>query len=95
MIVEADKRKYKLIENVRDAFNEEEFLSRYTPFYEVYDYIVGDVAYSKLRLKGFNNKTNRTFNKFNDYSKVEKYIKENCAYGCKYFVLERVKEVKE
>ena len=56
MIVEVDNKKYKLIENVRDAFNEEEFLNRYTSFYEVYDFIVGDIAYSKLRLKGFNNK---------------------------------------
>ena len=94
MIVEVDKYKYKLIENVKDAFEKEEFLNKYTPFFEVYDYIVGDIAYSKLRLKGFNNKNNRTFNKLNDYNRLEKYIKENCAYGCKYFILEKIKETK-
>ena len=67
-------------------------MNRYTPFFEVYDYIVGDIAYSKLRLKGFNKKSNRTYNKMNDFSNLEKYIKENCAYGCKYFVLEKVKK---
>ena len=24
-----------------------------------------------------------------DYEKVESYIKNNCAYGCKYFVLKK------
>ena len=35
-----------------------------------YDYIVGDIAYSKLRLKGFNNKSNKNFNKINDYKNI-------------------------
>lgn len=95
MIIEVDKNKYNLIENVKDAFDKEEFLNRYTPFFEVYDYIVGDIAYSKLRLKGFNKKNNKTFNKLNDYNHLEKYIKENCAYGCKYFILEKIKETSE
>ena len=50
---------------------------KYTSFFEEYDYIVGDIAYSKLRLKGFNKKDNKNFNKINDYQNVEKYIKEN------------------
>lgn len=92
MNIKTDKYEYKLIENVRDAFNEEAFLERYTPFFEIYDYIVGDIAYSKLRLKGFTNKTNKAHNENNDYKRLESYIKDNCAYGCKYFVLERIIE---
>ncbi len=92
MIIEVENNKYKLITDVKEGFDKEEFMNRYTPFFEVYDYIVGDIAYSKLRLKGFNKKSNRTYNKMNDFSNLEKYIKENCAYGCKYFVLEKVKK---
>ncbi len=92
LIIEVENSKYKLIKNYREAFDKEEFLQKYTSFFEMYDYIVGDIAYSKLRLKGFAVKGNKLFNKINDYSNVDKYIKENCAYDCKYFILEKIKE---
>ena len=82
-------KNYKLIENYKDAFNEEEFLSKCTEYFEGFDYIVGDIAYGKLRLKGFNKKDNKSFKDINDFSKVKEYIRDNCAYGCKYFILER------
>ena len=90
MKIEIENNKYELIENYKDAFNEDEFRNRYTSYFEEYDYIVGDIAYSKLRLKGFNNNKNKLFNKINDYSKVKEYIKNNCAYGCKYFILKKI-----
>ena len=82
-------KEYTLIENERDAFNEEEVRNLCTDYFEGYDYIVGDIAYSKLRLKGFTKKGNKLNNKNNDFSKVKDYIKNNCAYGCRYFILER------
>ncbi len=88
-IIEVEGKKYKLIKDYRDGFDEEMFKEKYTSFFEEYDYIVGDIAYSKLRLKGFNDKDNKNFNKINDYKNVDKYIKENCAYGCKYFILKK------
>ena len=91
MIIEVEKNKYKLIKDYRDAFDKDLFLEKYTSYFENFDYIVGDIAYSKLRLKGFNNKDNKFYNKINDYKNVDKYLKENCAYDCKYFILERVK----
>lgn len=81
--------KYKLIENYNDAFNEAEVLSKCTDYFIEYDYIVGDIAYNKLRLKGFNKNNNKNFKSINDSSKIKKYIEENCAYGCKYFILEK------
>ncbi len=80
---------YKLIENYNDAFVEEEFFSKCTDYFKGYDYIVGDISYGKLRLKGFNKKDNKNFNSINDFSKVKTYIKDNCAYGCKFFILEK------
>ena len=58
MEIEVENNKYKLIENYKDAFDKEMFIARYTDYYKEYDYIVGDIAYSKLRLKGFNKKNN-------------------------------------
>ena len=85
-----DGNEYILIKNYRDAFELEEFLNKCTDYFMDYDYIVGDIAYSKLRLKGFNKKDNKNINKINDYKNLEKYIKDNCAYDCKYFVLEKI-----
>lgn len=90
MEIKVENIEYKLIENYRDAFDKEMFLARYTDYYKDYDYIVGDIAYSKLRLKGFNNKCNKNFNHINDYDGVKKYIKENCAFDCRYFILEKI-----
>ena len=90
MIVKVEENEYKLIKNYKDAFDEDMFKGRYTSFFEIYDYIVGDIAYSKLRLKGFYKKGNKNLNKINDYNNVEKYIKDNCAFDCKYFILEKM-----
>ena len=94
MIIEVDNNKYKLIKDYRDGFDKDLFLEKYTNYYENYDYIVGDIAYSKLRLKGFNKKDNKLFNKINDYKNVDKYLKENCAYDCRYFILEKINDKK-
>lgn len=91
-IIEIENNKYKLIENYNDGFDEEEVKEKYTDFFNEYDYIVGDIAYSKLRLKGFNKKENKNFNSINDYSRIKKYLKENCAYGCKYFIMEKIQK---
>lgn len=90
MIIKVENNEYKLIKNYKDGFDEEMFKERYTSYFENYDYIVGDIAYSKLRLKGFNKKDNKNINKINNYKNVEDYIKNNCAYDCKYFILEKV-----
>ena len=90
MYIEIDNNKYELIKDEREAFNEEEFRSRYTDYFKDYDYIVGDIAYSKLRLKGFNDKTNKNYNKINDSKNIDIYILDNCAYGCKHFILKKI-----
>ena len=87
--VEINDIKYEIIKDYRDAFNLEEFESRLTDYFKDYDYVVGDIAYGKLRLKGFYDDKNQKANKINKYSSLDKYIEENCAYGCKYFVAKR------
>lgn len=97
MVLKMDKKiianniEYELIKNYRDAFEKEEFVSKCTDYFIDYDYIVGDIAYSKLRLKGFYKSNNKKVNKINNYDNLEEYLKDNCAVDCRYFILKRSK----
>jgi len=82
---------YELIKDYKNAFELEQVKEKYTEYFKPYDYILGDWSYGKLRLKGFCDKTNKKFNQINDFNTVEKYIKENCAYDCQYFILKQIK----
>ena len=93
MVIQMNKKindqEFKLIKD-NNGFDKEEVESKLTDYFDEYDYIVGDWSYGKLRLKGFCKKENKKINKTNDYEKLDDYLKNNCAYGCRYFVLERV-----
>ena len=80
---------YELIED-NNGYDEEEIINKATDYFMPYDYIIGDWAYGKLRLKGFCDKQNKIYNKINDINNKDLYIKENCAYGCRYFVLKKL-----
>ena len=85
---------YELVEEYKDGFDKEALEERYTSYFEGYDYILGDWAYGKLRLKGFCEKQNKLFNKINDYRYIKEYIEENCAYECRYFIIKKIVEKK-
>ena len=91
-IIEVENKEYELITNYRNGFDKEEFEKRYTDYFEDYDYIVGDIAYSSLRLKGFYDSKNKKVNKINNYDNLDKYLKENCANDCRYFVLKKIEK---
>jgi uncharacterized protein YutD len=90
MIIDINDVKYKVIKDDDKTVNVSMLNEMMTDYFNSYDYIVGDWAYSKLRLKGFNKKNNKFYKEINDYNKLDSYIKNNCAYGCKYFVLEKL-----
>jgi len=90
--ITVENRDYEIIEDNGECFDYETFKNLYTDYFYDYDYIMGDYAYNKLRLKGFCEKNNKKFNKINDYSNKNTYLKEECAYNCKYFVLKKVKK---
>jgi len=91
MKIENNSFEYELEKNYRDGFDKEAFLERVTEYFDEYDYIFGDWAYGKLRLKGFYDSKNKNVNKINDIKLLDGYIKNNCAYDCKYFLLKKVK----
>lgn len=89
-IVIRDK-KYKVIKDYGDTINMSNLEEIVTDYYDNFDYIVGDWAYGKLRLKGFYNKTNKYVKEHNNIENVNDYIENKCAYGCKHFILEKEK----
>ncbi len=88
-MIEVNNIKYEIIKNYKDAFDKDEFIERCTDYFNDYDYIVGDIAYGKLRLKGFYDSKNKKAKDLNNFKNLDSYIKNNCAVDCKYFVLKR------
>ena len=87
--IEVNNKKYELIKNYKEAFNEEEFLQKCTDYFYDYDYIVGDIAYGKLRLKGFYDEKSKKVKKINNFTYIDDYLKNYCANDCKYFILKK------
>lgn len=89
-MVEINGLKYELIENVKEAFDDEEFEKRYSEILKKYDFIVGDWGYNQLRLKGFYQQGHTKSSYDTRIDMVEDYLYEYCNFGCAYFVLEKV-----
>lgn len=87
-----ENNNYIILENKNDCLNIEELTNLYTDYFDNYDYILGDYAYNKLRLKGFCDKNNKLFNNINDINIKDKYLKDLCAYECNYFLIKKVKK---
>ena len=90
-----DGKQYELVKNYKDGFRIEDLEGKITEYFDGFDYIFGDYAYGKVRLKGFNDKSNKYYKPINDISILDDYIKNNCAYECSYFLLKRVDHVEK
>lgn len=91
--IELNNNEYELIKDYKNGFDLETLINKCneTDYFDSYDYIFGDWAYGKLRLKGLYNKDNPKYNDNNAYDKIDDYIKKYCAYECKYFIIKRKK----
>lgn len=96
-MITIDHMNFELMENFRDAFDEEQFMGKYSEVLNKYDYIVGDIGYEKLRLAGFFRDNKKKVERDKKYSAIEDYLSEYCNFGCAYFVLRKVTkaEIKE
>lgn len=81
---------YELIKDYKNGFDNEEIKNKITDYFIDFDYILGDWSYGKLRLKGFCDKRNSNYKSINDIEKKDEYIKNNCAYECRYFILKKI-----
>lgn len=88
--IKVDNKEYEIIKDYKNGFEKEEVENKLTEYFDSFDYILGDWAYGKLRLKGFCDKTNKNYKKINDIDFVEDYIKNNCAYECRHFILKKI-----
>ncbi len=82
---------YVVVKDDTDCFDLEVVEHLFTEYFLVFDYILGDYSYGKLRLKGFFANDNKKSSEINKYSGLENYLKEFCAYNCAYFVLKKQK----
>ena len=87
--ITVNNNEYEIIKDYKNGYNKDEFVNKCTDYFANFDYVVGDWAYGKLRLKGFYNHENKKCKKINDYDNFDKYLKENCAFDCSYFVAKR------
>lgn len=83
---------YEIIKDYKEGFNREEVELKFTDYFDIYNYVVGDWAYGKLRLKGFYDKKNKNCKEINNIDNVDKYIIDNCAYDCRYFIIKKVSD---
>jgi len=86
---EFNNKKYIIEKDENNLFDYEQLKELVTNYFDNFDYIFIDEAYNKIRLKGFYEKDNKLYNKINDYKIIDEYIKEYCAYDCKYFIIKK------
>ena len=85
-------KEYEIIRNDDDCFDEEIVNERIkdTDYFDNYDYIMGDFAYGKVRLKGYYDEKNKKKSKINDIKYVDDYINNYCQSGSKIFIVKKV-----
>ncbi len=82
---------YEIMENEQNCLDKDELCSKMTDYFEPYDYVFGDYAYDKLRLKGFYDSKNKNAKKINDIKFLSEYKKDYCSFGAKTFLIKKVK----
>lgn len=95
MLFQIGGKVYEVMINHKNGWNAEAFRGRYSEILERYDYIVGDWGYNQLRLKGMYHDGQSKIAKESQFSFTTDYITEHCNFGCAYFVLRKVKDMKD
>ena len=67
---------YELINNEGDCFNYDTVNSLVTEYFDNFDYIFGDIAYDKIRLKGFYSEDNKKVKEINNIKNLDDYKKK-------------------
>ena len=86
-----NEKEYEVVENEKDCLNEEELEEKLTDYFDDYDFIFGDYAYDKLRLKGYYDSKNKKAKKINDIKTIKEYKEKYCSYGARTFLLKKIK----
>ncbi len=89
--IEINGINYELIRNDDNCFNKDDIVEKVPDYFEPYDYIFGDYAYEKVRLKGYYDSNNKNANSINDIKNLDDYIENYCSFGSKTFLLKKIK----
>lgn len=89
--IEINKVSYEIVRNDNDCLKRDELEEKITDYFDDYDYIFGDYAYDKVRLKGYYDSNNKKAKKINDIKYMDDYIKNYCSFGAKIFLLKKIK----
>lgn len=82
---------YEIIEDEDNCIDKDVLAEKITDYFDRFDYIFGDYAYEKVRLKGFYDSKNKEAKAINDIKNLKEYKKNYCSYGAKTFLLKKVK----
>ena len=82
--------RYQVVKTHLVEFDEELFYQKLTEILEKYDVIVGDFSGGQLRLKGFYYNERKNVPLDLKCVTIPEYIAEYCAYGCPYYVVEKI-----
>ena len=81
---------YEVIKDEKEAIDKEILVEKITDYFDDYDYIVGDWAYGKLRLKGFYDEKSKKVKKINNFKNVDEYLSNYCATDCKHYIVKKI-----
>ena len=65
--INIEQKEFEIIKNYKNGYNKDEFINKYTEYFDEFNYVVGDWAYGKLRLKGFYEKNNKKCKEINNF----------------------------
>ena len=82
---------YEIIRNDDNCINKEELEEKITDYFDPFDYIFGDYAYEKVRLKGYYESNNKKATDINNIKNLDDNIKNYCSYGAKTFLIKKIK----
>ncbi|GLB46711.1 hypothetical protein WR164_06900 [Philodulcilactobacillus myokoensis] len=85
---------YEIVANPSDSFEIDQFQRKYNPMLSKYDFIVGDISFDQLRLKGFY-ADSREVNNNGKISSLQDYLMEYCNFGVHYYVLCNLEVIKK
>lgn len=89
--IEINGINYEIIRDDNNCINKDELAEKITDYFEPFDYIFGDYAYDKVRLKGYYDSNNKNAKRINDIKYLDDYIKNYCNYGSRIFLIKKKK----
>ena len=75
--INVNEVEYEIIKDEGEAIDKDVLAEKITDYFDDFDYIVGDWAYGKLRLKGFYDPSNKKCSKINNIADLDSYIENS------------------